>query len=186
MNEQNETAITEQDLARRNDAPATSSIVTARSLRTGVIAAAVMAAFYVAVVRGASGSWNHLWNQVREDWAYLAVIIAGFATQVALVAELRHRHRLDAAATAASGVGAGASTAGMVACCAHHLADLLPFLGAAGAATFLIDYRVPFMLVGIGVNAVGVFIAARRLHHFHRHTSHGNASNHEGDLCLVD
>jgi len=32
-----------------------------------------------------------------------------------------------------------------------------------GAAAFLIDYRIPFMIVGIGVNAVGVIIAARRL-----------------------
>jgi hypothetical protein len=139
--------------------------VTPASAAVGVIAAAVMAAFYVAVVRGASGSWAHMWDQARQDWPYLAVIIAGFGAQVALVAELRHRHRLDAAATAAGGAGAGASTAGMVACCAHHLADLLPFIGATGAATFLIDYRVPFMLVGIGVNAVGIFLAARRLHH---------------------
>ena len=52
----------------------------------------------------------------------------------------------------------------MVACCAHHLADLLPLLGATGAATFLIDNRVAFMLVGIGVNAVAIGIAVRRLH----------------------
>ncbi len=96
--------------------PADSAIVTRRSLATGVLAAAIMAAFYVAVVRGASGSWNHLGNQARQDWAYLTVIIAGFGTQVALVAELRRRHRLDAATTAAGGAGAGASTAGMVAC----------------------------------------------------------------------
>jgi len=52
----------------------------------------------------------------------------------------------------------------MVACCAHHLADLVPFIGATGLAAFLTGYRVPFMLVGIGINALGVTIAARRLH----------------------
>ena len=51
----------------------------------------------------------------------------------------------------------------MVACCAHHIADLAPFIGATGTAAFLTDYRIPFMIVGIGVNAVGVAIAARRL-----------------------
>jgi hypothetical protein len=51
----------------------------------------------------------------------------------------------------------------MVACCAHHLADLLPFLGASGAAAFLYDYRLAFVLVGVGVNAVGITIAVRRL-----------------------
>ncbi len=137
--------------------------ISLRSAATGVVAGFVMAAFYVAVVSGA-GSWTHLRAQVHQDWPYLAIIIAGFAVQVALITELRHRHRLAAADTAAGGVGAGASTGGMVACCAHHLADLLPFVGATGAATFLIDYRIAFMVVGIGVNAVGVFLASRQLH----------------------
>jgi hypothetical protein len=51
----------------------------------------------------------------------------------------------------------------MVACCAHHLADLAPFIGATGAAAFLTDYRIPFMVVGIGVNAIGIAVTARRL-----------------------
>ena len=135
-----------------------------RSLMAGALAAAALGVFYVVVVRGASGSWAHLGNQVGQDWYYLVPITAGFGVQVALVCELRRRHRLHHGVTAAGGVGAGASSAGMVACCAHHLADLAPFIGATGAAGFLIDYRIPFMVVGIGVNAVGVTISARRLH----------------------
>lgn len=41
---------------------------------------------------------------------------------------------------------------------------LVPLLGATGLAAFLFDWRVPSMLAGIGVNAVAVAIAARRLH----------------------
>ena len=52
----------------------------------------------------------------------------------------------------------------MVACCAHHLADLLPLVGATGAAAFLTDYRDLFMSSGIAVNAVGIAVAARALH----------------------
>jgi hypothetical protein len=52
---------------------------------------------------------------------------------------------------------------GMVACCAHHLAELAPLAGATGMAVFLYDWRVPFMLVGLGVNAVAITIAIRRL-----------------------
>ena len=136
----------------------------ARSVRAGLIGASALAAFYVVVVRGASGSWDHLRDQAAQDWYYLVLIVGGFGLQVALMAELRRRHRLHHGVAAASGAGAGASTAGMIACCAHHLADLAPFIGATGAATFLIDYRIPFMVVGIGVNAVGVTVAARRVH----------------------
>jgi hypothetical protein len=69
-------------------------------------------------------------------------------------------------------VGAGASTAGMIACCAHHLAELLPVIGAASAAGFLTDYRIPFMLVGITINAVAVVLVARRLGYM-KHHNHG-------------
>jgi hypothetical protein len=134
-----------------------------RSFRSGALASAALALFYVVVVAGASGSWGHLTDQMRQDWYYLVPIVAGFGVQVALVAELRRRHRLQHAVAAASGAGAGASTVGMVACCAHHLADLAPFIGATGAAAFLTDYRVAFMVIGIAVNAAGVTIAARRL-----------------------
>lgn len=134
-----------------------------RSLRAGLIAAAALGLFYAVVVAAASGSLGHLTDQARTDWYYLALIIAGFGVQVGLLSELRRRRHLENAAAVAGGAGVGASSAGMVACCAHHIADLAPFVGATGAAAFLIDYRVPFMLVGIGVNAVGVTIAARRL-----------------------
>ena len=129
----------------------------------------MLSAFYVAVVWGASGSSGHLVDQIGTDWYYLAPIMAGFGVQVGLVAELRRRHRLMASTTAAGGVGAGASTVGMIACCAHHLADLAPFVGVTGAAAFLTDYRVVFMVVGIGVNAFGIVVAARKLRTMHLH-----------------
>ena len=136
-----------------------------RSVRSAAVAAAGLALFYVVVVWWASGSFDHLVDQARADWYFLALIIGGFGVQVALVSELRRRHRLQHTAAMAGGAGMGASTAGMIACCAHHIADLAPFIGATGAATFLTDFRIPFMIVGIGVNATGIAIAARRLHH---------------------
>ena len=135
-----------------------------RSVRTGVVAVIALSLFYVVIVWAASGSFTHLIDQARLDWYYLALILTGFGVQVALVSELRRRHRLQQAAAMAGGAGMGASTMGMVACCAHHVADLAPFIGATGAATFLTEYRVPFMAVGIGVNAVGIAVAGRRLH----------------------
>ena len=134
-----------------------------RSVRAGAVASGALALFYALVVGGASRSIDHLATQARTDWYLLLPIIAGFGVQVALLVELRQRHRAHAHAMAAGGAGAGASTAGMIACCAHHIADLVPFLGATGAAAFLTDWRVPFMVVGIGVNAVAIAVAARRL-----------------------
>src|SRR3972149_5532526 len=60
------------------------------------------------------------------------------------------------AAPAATAPGTGTSTVAMVACCAHHVTDVLPVLGLSGAAIFLNDYRIPLMTAGLAVNALGV------------------------------
>lgn len=133
------------------------------ALRWGAVAAAGLATFYVAVLAGASG-WSHLADQARTDWWLLVPIVLGFAAQVALTVELRRRHRARHLATT-TGAGTGASAVGMVACCAHHLVELAPVLGAAGLAGFLFDWRIPFMLAGIAINAAAVAISARRLAH---------------------
>ena len=134
-----------------------------RSVIAAGLAGAAMLGFYVAVVAGVSGSWKHLGDQLALDWYLIVLVVAGFATQVGLLTELRRRQRLQAAAAAATGAGAGASAAGMIACCAHHIAEAAPFLGATGAAAFLYDYKLLFVLVGVGINAVGVVVAARHL-----------------------
>jgi hypothetical protein len=148
-----------------------------RSVRSAALAAAGLALFYVVVVWAASGSFDHLVAQATRDWYLLALIVGGFGVQVALVSELRRRHRLQHTAAVAGGAGMGASTAGMIACCAHHVADLAPFIGATGAATFLTNYRIPFIVTGIGVNAVGVAVAARRLGHTPAPRSHQGAGS---------
>jgi hypothetical protein len=56
------------------------------------------------------------------------------------------------------GAGGTTSTLAMVACCAHHVTDVLPVLGLTAAATFLAQYRIAFMLVGLGTTLVGIAV----------------------------
>ena len=44
----------------------------------------------------------------------------------------------------------------MLACCAHHLTDVLPVVGMAGAALFLNTYKTPLLWLGIAMNLGGV------------------------------
>jgi hypothetical protein len=132
------------------------------SVVIGAAAAFALGMVY-AVVVGGVGGLAHLAQQAAEDWPWLVLILTGFGAQIAAYAELRRRRRLAATVRAAAGAGGGASAVGMVACCAHHVADLAPLIGVSGAAVFLTTYRLPIMLVGIAVNAVGVTIAIRRL-----------------------
>jgi hypothetical protein len=46
----------------------------------------------------------------------------------------------------------------MVACCIHHVTDVLPVLGLSAAATFLTRYQRPFMLIELGMNIVGILV----------------------------
>lgn len=132
-------------------------------LAPAFLASGLLAFAYVLVVRVASGSMEHLVDQARTDWYLLVPIVAGFGVQVALLVELRRRRALHRTGMAAASAGTGASTVGMMACCAHHLADLAPFLGLSAAAPFLSRNRVGFMLVGLVASGIGIAVATRRV-----------------------
>jgi hypothetical protein len=56
------------------------------------------------------------------------------------------------------GTSGGTSITAMVACCLHHVTDVLPVLGLSAAATFLTRYQRPFMLASLGVNMIGILV----------------------------
>lgn len=133
-----------------------------RSATWGVAAAAALATFYVAVLAGSAG-WNHLSDTLGRDWWLVLLLTAGFGVQVAVLVEVRRRHRAAHGVTAVAGAGASTSAVGMVACCAHHLADLVPLVGLSGAATFLTAQQRTLMWVAVAMTAAGVFLASRQL-----------------------
>lgn len=101
-----------------------------------------------------------LWN----DWLFVALISGGFGAQVGLFTYLRLLQRAMARGSAALvGAGTATSSVSMVACCAHHLADVLPIVGLSGIAVFLVEYRAPLMLLGIAANVAGLAVMLRQL-----------------------
>lgn len=131
----------------------------------GTAGAALLAALYVAIV-GLAQDFGHAFQLLADDWYFVVPIVIGFGTQVGLFVRSRAVLRLHAgrgASAALTGAGTGTSTASMVACCAHHLTDVLPVLGLSGAALFLNDYRTPLMLAGIATNALGIVLMVRLL-----------------------
>ncbi len=133
-----------------------------RSVTWGVLAAAVLAAFYTTVLAGSAG-WRHLGDTLGRDWFLVLPLTLGFGIQVAILVEVRRRHKAAHAVTAVAGAGAGTSAVGMVACCAHHLADLVPLVGLSGAATFLTAQQRTLMWVAVVMTAAGVVLASRQL-----------------------
>ncbi len=118
-----------------------------RSLVWGGVASAAITVFYVGVLGSVAGL-RHLADQAAADWYWLALIIPGFGLQVALLSELRRRHT---AGLAAAGAGTASSAAGMVACCAHHLVEVAPLVGAAGLAGILEDWKPWLLTAGVAI-----------------------------------
>ena len=127
----------------------------------GMMGAALLTGLYFGIVSWAE-SPGHAVELFWEDRWIVFPIILGFGVQAGLYTILKKRLFVPVASTGPSGpmMGAGGttSTIAMVACCAHHVADVLPILGLTAAATFLAQYRIAFMLVGLGTTLLGILM----------------------------
>lgn len=127
----------------------------------GLIGAALLTSLYFGIVSWAE-SPQHAVELFWEDRWIVFPIILGFGVQAGLYTLLKLRLSLPITTIGPSGtmMGAGGttSTVAMVACCAHHVTDVLPILGLTAAATFLAQYRIAFMLVGLGTTLIGILM----------------------------
>lgn len=142
----------------------------------GIVAAGLLASLYIGIVGVAQGL-DHAFELVTGDWYFVIPIVIGFGIQVGLFAHVRsglHLRKGTGSTTALTGAGTGTSTVSMVACCAHHLTDVLPIMGLSGAALFLNEYRGPLMGLGILTNAVGIAVMMRLIRKSRRDICTGN------------
>jgi hypothetical protein len=111
---------------------------------------------YVSVLAFAN-SLEHAIADFERLWYWMTPLVLGFAAQVGLFAYWREatrgKHLAHAHGVVASG---GTTTVSMVACCAHHLTDVLPLIGLAGASLFLVQYQTTFLLLGLLSNVIGL------------------------------
>ncbi|NOZ26655.1 MAG: hypothetical protein GXP39_01200 [Chloroflexi bacterium] len=131
----------------------------------GVLGALGLAALYLGIVTLAE-SWEHARDLFREDAPFVVPIILGFGIQVGLFTYLKlglHLPDGTRAAGALTGTAGGTSTLAMVACCAHHVTDVLPLVGLSAAAVFLAEYKIWFMAAGLATNLIGILVMLRLL-----------------------
>jgi YHS domain-containing protein len=124
-----------------------------RSLAAGMAAILGLLVFYLGIITLAQG-WEHATAQLVDDRKFIVAIMLGFGTQVGLYTYLRGLHTQTTVGGVATSTGS--SAAAMLACCAHHLADVLPIVGVAGAAVFLNTYKTPLLWLSIVMNLAGV------------------------------
>ena len=106
------------------------------------------------------------WNFTREQFFtypyFILALAMGFGIQVGLFVHLKalvQGARKQGVVLATSGT---TSTAAMVSCCTHYLANIAPIIGAAGLVTFAMQYQVELFWLGLAFNAAGIaYIASK-------------------------
>lgn len=131
-------------------------------LAGGALAASALLGIYFGVLTLVSG-WSFTVSQFAAFWPYVVALALGFGAQVGLYLYLRrmsaghrHAHRM----VAASGT---TSTAAMLACCTHYLANILPVLGAVGAVSLVAQYQIELFWLGLAFNAAGLAFVGRQV-----------------------
>ena len=127
-----------------------------KPLIVGLIGSMSLIAVYFGVV-SITGSFSHAITELASIWYWIVLLAAGFGTQLGLFTYMRASIK-NTAATVEVATSGGVSAGAMVACCAHHIAELLPILGVSAAALFLAKYQLPFILVGLFSNLIGIAI----------------------------
>lgn len=124
-----------------------------------LLGSTLIAGVYFGILTWAQGWDSALGIFLPNRW-YVIPIWITFGIQAALYSILRFRLFIPTTSTGSTGAlmgtSGGTSVTAMVACCLHHVTDVLPILGLSAAATFLTRYQRPFMLIGLGMNVIGI------------------------------
>ncbi|MBS3105254.1 hypothetical protein J4234_03295 [Candidatus Woesearchaeota archaeon] len=119
----------------------------------GLSASGLLLLFYF-IVSSLLGGFQFAVDNFIQLWYWMVPLVVGFGIQMGMFFYVKNEMHKKAAAEAAASTGI--STGAMVACCAHHIADIAPFLGITALGIFLTKYQSTFLLIGMLSNILGV------------------------------
>lgn len=123
----------------------------AKAVFWGFLGSLGLSLFYYLILLVATKDFSYPLTQFGANQPWMGFLVLGFGIQVGLYSIVRAKQ-----AGAVTGVGAGVSGLSMVACCAHHLMELIPILGISGLAVFLGEYQKEFLILGVVTNMLGI------------------------------
>lgn len=119
----------------------------------GLLASGLLLAFYF-VVSSLLGGVSFALDNFVKLWYWMTPLVVGFGVQIGMFFYVKDEMHRKATTQAAASTGMSATS--MVACCAHHIADIAPFLGISALGLFLTKYQSTFLLAGIFSNMLGI------------------------------
>lgn len=127
-----------------------------KAILWGIIASIAMSGFYLLIMFLTMPSASEVWYKFSQFWYLISGIIIGFGSQIGLWVYIKNYHQAHHPSGALPGASGAFSGGAMVACCAHHLVDILPILGLSAATIFLAQYQKPFLIIGLSINLLGI------------------------------
>lgn len=120
----------------------------------GILASLSLVILYLVIVSLFQGL-DYAIGRFGELWYLMTPLVIGFGFQIGLFTYIRNFMKMSAGTTGACG---SISATSMVACCAHHITDVIPILGASAVGVFLLQYQPVFLVFGIVSNIAGIII----------------------------
>lgn len=121
-----------------------------------------LSSFYYLLLALVANDLRHPIDQFFLTGPWMGILVIGFGIQLGLLWLMRHGVRFSLQekndAKVAAGTSTVASGTAMVACCAHHIIDVLPILGVSTMALFLTEYQTQFLLFGVLANLMGILM----------------------------
>lgn len=139
-----------------------------KPLIAGLLAFALLLGLYFGILALVSG-WEFTLEQFATFWYFVVALAAGFGVQIGLYMHLRNVTQHRDASSGVVAVSGGTSTAAMISCCTHYLANVLPVLGATGFVALVAQYQVELFWVGLAFNAGGIVYVGRKVLQALRH-----------------
>lgn len=133
---------------------------TGKAVLAGAGATLLLLVLYFGSLAALSG-WKYTLEQFFTYAHFILTLAAGFGIQVGLFVHLKslvQRARGQGVVLATSGT---TSTAAMVSCCMHYLANIAPIIGAAGLVTM--QYQVELFWIGLAFNTAGIAYVATKV-----------------------
>ncbi len=134
-----------------------------KAVSNGLVAAVILLAIYFLVVSSISG-WEFARIQFRNFWYFISSLATGFGIQVGLYVYLKNvvqNKRSDSGKVLA--VSGTTSTAAMISCCAHYLANIVPILGISGFLSVVGQYQIELFWLGLAFNFLGIVYIGRKI-----------------------
>lgn len=133
----------------------------------GMLAAMLLLGVYIGVLTLVSG-WLFTVDQFAQFWFFIVPLAIGFGIQVGLFTYLRALIGTETSSGAVVATSGTTSTAAMISCCAHYLANIAPVLGATGLVAFAAQFQVELFWVGLLLNVAGIAYIGNKVFQAHK------------------